>query len=544
MKNFYKLIFVFLFLISVNNVFGQEEVGYFYDVSGTPIDGELNTFEYSPKEGLFINHQVKEFEKGVLYKTNGERLNGYIKLEKNIIRFKEDYDYPYSKNISMDGITSLKVGVDSFFVVPSFNIEKKLVTREMKRKGLFHFIAEVEGYVFALHYNFDLSSYVKHKTYHVKEANGYKWSSFPQRKADFKFMALKYFYDIPYLKDKIMSGEFNHKNLRTMIKMADYYARYKKNRAIYFDKYWQEIEEASDAVYHAKVVDKQDSIWTLNYYDASRKLYSIQYSSFYPNRKNGLYTSFYENGNKRKEIAYENDVEKEITTFYENGGEHIKYRIIEYENDYYKNEKWVDYEEIKDTNGKNLIPAKSVLEHALQNRNNEDSLVMGFENKKLKYAYRNSHSRKLYQIVDPNYKFKIKKIKSKWFDFKNKKSSKKFIQQAVKDNVLGTALILFRTTYKGEVLEYKVLNKLHPELDKMLSVFLAKHYTFTDRRKLKFKPLKMDGEKVPAEFVIPFTFSLDRYYRNPNDFNHSFFMHQQMNMMNMQFRAPMPAVSF
>ena len=94
------------------------------------------------------------------------------------------------------------------------------------------------------------------------------------------------------------------------------------------------------------------------------------------------------------------------------------------------------------------------------------------------------------------------------------------------------------------MIEGSALNKIHPELDKLVNKFISSRLLVGAEYRHKFKPFKKDKVKHYCEVVIPFEFSINRFYRQPVNYNH--FQHWHMNqvmhqqMMN-TFRPPVPS---
>src|SRR5690606_7052395 len=116
---------------------------------------------------------------------------------------------------------------------------------------------EFNGYTFAKHYHFTSSAAQQYamqapiiETFLVKHNDSLTWDNFPDNNK-FKERALNYFSHIPYLRNKISTGEYGNKDILSAIKMAEYFDKYNKSKPIFYDKYWQEIRGFNKAVYSA-----------------------------------------------------------------------------------------------------------------------------------------------------------------------------------------------------------------------------------------------------------------------------------------------------
>lgn len=75
------------------------------------------------------------------------------------------------------------------------------------------------------------------------------------------------------------------------------------------------------------------------------------------------------------------------------------------------------------------------------------------------------------------------------------------------------------------MVDCKILNKIHPQLDSMIHEFLLGDESIPNMTLNKFKPYKHNKKKQFCEFILPFEFSILRFYRKPtryyfNHFNH------------------------
>ncbi|NBC82908.1 MAG: hypothetical protein GVY19_05950 [Bacteroidetes bacterium] len=74
-----------------------------------------------------------------------------------------------------------------------------------------------------------------------------------------------------------------------------------------------------------------------------------------------------------------------------------------------------------------------------------------------------------------------------------------------------------------------VLNKLHPELDTIVHDFISNRLLEGAEYRYRHKPYKVERDKKCCEVVIPFEFSIKRFYRKPVNYYH--FHHFQHHMM-------------
>jgi len=492
----------------------QTEVGQHIDLDGNIIEGYFDQITYSPKNSILTIHNSTSYESGYYRDSQGNKDEGYILFENDKIYFKKEGGLQY--RVKPSEATNIVLGVDSFFVISNFYFRNRL----KKQPEFVQYITELNGYKFAKHYHFT-SGVGQHygrapiiETYLIKAENDSVWDNFPDNES-LKSKALKYFGHIPELEHKIRFTKFEHKDIEGLIKMAEYYDKYKKSLPIFFDRYWQETKDIHRKVYTAKLVEISDHIWTMEYYKGEVKLYSIQYTSFAPFVKNGLFSAFYSNGNLRQTTLYSKNKAKEVKTYTKNGEltKHYKYTKTQSPNIYY------DHKAVK---------YLTINQPLLKYKTNNMKLDQQYNDYALTQSYYKKGPNTIHQITDPNYIINIKKIEKKMglFLFLNS------FEEAIKDNAQGTVLISFVMDPKGYIVNATSLNKLHPEIDDLLTRFVREEILKTSRYNIRLKPFKIDRTKHFCEFVIPFEFGINRFYRQPlyYDYNHHWLHIQQMQM--------------
>ena len=519
----------------------QIPVGYYHDLDNEPIEGYFDVLDYSPENSVKISMSTNEFVLGS-YFSHGEENFGLLKYQNKKIWFKSDYEEKKIK-LDPDDVEWLTLGVDSFFTATNFNVEYKVGPTVQTDKQFMKYLCAFGDLEFAVHYSFSSGMGQMYamqspmiKTYQVRKKGSQIWESFPRRNKAFIDVALKYFGHIPVLKLKILEREWDYENMYSLIKMAEYHYKYNHGETIFFNKYWGEVSNKESAVYTGKVVNVEDSIWTVNYFQGNTKLYSAQYSSFYPMRKNGFFKSFYENGAVRKETTFKNDEKKLVQTFDSLGNNQYVYSYYEvdqgYEIDTYR-----IYSKISNLDGLNLsgLQNERVIDQ-ISKRHITNNYKDGIKVE----SYIGSESDKVYQNVDLNNLIKFKGFNS----FLNDYLSDEEFHDVIMADAEGYLLVACMVDEKGFVENYKLLNTLHPAFDNMVRSFLS-IYCGSERKfsfKL-FKPLKVGKEKVKYEVVVPIQVEINDFYRESNYYYNDMFMHQQM-MMQQQMMAPPPPPSF
>jgi len=521
------------FLLVLNLANAQTLVGINFDINGMSFNGYYDQINYSPQKRITKKHETNSYEKGHYYDLSGKKNQGFIKFENNKIYFKTDMS---DTRIKVSEAAQFVIGVDSFFVADKFQINKRI-----KKKPVFlQFISEFNGHTFAKKYHNQTTVFM------VKSNNDEAWIPF-EGNQKFKEKAHSFFGHISYLKEKINEGVYTSSHLISMIKMADYQNRYNLKKPIYYDKYWQEVHLKNQACYTAKITNQVDSIWTMEYSKGKEKIYEARYSSFYPHIKNGDLKVFFPNGKVRSIVNYKNDEPTSTEVFNEFG-------VLQFSFDSEKNkdnnseEEKIDivYKTMFDKNNQNLISPKNSSKITKKDPLTGQDYHFNFDGQKLASVYRMNDDERIYQITNTKYSFDIAKLQRSFDRFMINQGYDK----ALYENAQGTVLLHIMIEPEGTVVEYRLLNQLHPQLDRLVERFAKERLAEGAYRRFRFKPIKINKEKKHFEFVVPFEFSINRTYRKPVNYNHfqnfhhmhlqQFRMQQHQHFMNQQMRSYQP----
>lgn len=527
MKN-NRIIITVIFLLIINVLHSQIPVGLKFDLNGKPFNGYFDPLTYSPEKELWIVHNSDSYEVGYYY-DHGAKIHGQIMFENKKIWFKKNKDALKTK-IKPDEIKYFVIGVDSFFVINNFQYKGQLKTKP----EFVQYITEVYGDTYVKYYRFSSGMGIQYgatpiiESFLVKAKGSNIWEEFPDD-IRFKKTALKYFGFIPYLKDKIVLGDYTREDMMSMIKMAEYFETYQNNELIYFDTYWQEINNSENATYHARIADFEDSRWTFIYFKDSTKLYKANYSSFYPNTKDGAFILYYPNGEVRKIIGYTEDEPTEVWIFNDSGEMKYHYQLVETKKNSNPEAETITnivYNSIIDSLEKNLIGSSDRFEQVVYDEYANVTYTNQFYEKELVTSYRLINKDTIFQITNPAYFFKIKPLQKKLNSFMVEKDYK----EALSVDAQGRILVSFVIDNKGYMVDYVILNRIHPQLDELIESFINKRIAKSAEYRHKFKPYKKDKTKQFCELVIPFNFGINRFYRQPNYYNNNLWQMQQMQM--------------
>lgn len=97
----------------------------------------------------------------------------------------------------------------------------------------------------------------------------------------------------------------------------------------------------------------------------------------------------------------------------------------------------------------------------------------------------------------------------------------KSFDKALKENAQGIILMSLIINKDGYVVHGSILNEIHPELDDLVKKFIKYKFLPESGFNYKFRPFKINKKKVFCEIIIPFDFSILRYYKEPSKFHMS-----------------------
>ena len=524
-----KILILLTFFTTINSIDAQIEIGIKHDLNGISLNGYFDPIIYSPEKKIFKVHGSSSYDPGYYYDKQGNQVFGQIKFDNNKIWYWNKKSARGTK-FKPDSINSFIIGIDSFLVVSNFSIKNTLKEKEEYAQ----YITEFNDITVLKHYNIkrdfygDISTLIE--TYLIKHNGASKWDCFSKK--NYKTIALKYFGDIPYLKTKISTDKYDKNKILSLIKEAEYYYKFQNQEIVRFDKYWQEVRKSIKSEYSAKIIDIKDSIWTFEYYKDSTKIYRVDYSSFYPNTKNGDFTAFYQNGNTRQIISYSDNKPGEIKTYKKNGLLSTHYEMILNEDEYSsKIDIDIKYNVVNDSLKTNILNSNKKSFLSLYDEVTGFVYKYKYNSNELHSVYRLLDKDTVFQITNPDYNFKINSLQKKFDYFMSEKN----YDDSLSENPQGMILVSFLIDPKGYVVESTILNKVHPELDELVNKFINSNLLHNSKYRYKFKPFKKDKIRRYCEVVIPFDFSVNRFYRKPVNyyhFNHWQFhnqmIHQQM----------------
>lgn len=522
-----------LTFFSFTSGIAQIPVGYYYDINGDLIEGYLDQLEYNPTKRLQVTYNAYSFEPGYYYDLNGKKTEGFVNFKNKKPEFKKTKSDEAVK-LDPTSIKGIVIGKDSFFVTQNFQVEESETSSWLRKKPeLMQFLAGFGGYTFARHFDFlskgDMfatallggsdASATHHsydalrthysETFHVKKNTSDVWTLFPEESEGFKKVALKCFGHIPHLRNKIEDYSLGLTDMMALIKTAEYHHKFEKKEKVYFDEYWQETRDKESSTFQANIVNKEDSIWSLEYYRNDKKLYFAQYSLFYPFLKNGDFISFFDSGRIRKASRYKNNNLIRVETSYEDGARHHTTVIkMKTQNETGKPE-IVRY--MTDSSASVHMDHKGNYKEIYKDPISSRTIINVFQHAKLIESYRLIGQEKVFQVSDPNYNLQTQRLQKKLDSF----FKGEYFTNLTRESVEGIVLISVTIDENGYPEDYKVLNKLHPDIDSLIADFLSQNLHSNLPDQYRFKPYRNGKRKVACEVLIPISFDINRFYKKP-----------------------------
>lgn len=509
----------------------QDHVGQHVDIGGQIIHDYIDFMDYNPSYGLRKTVYGTNFERGHYYDISGSKVEGLIRYNKNSISYQKNADGK-KQRLNAKKIKAIVLGIDSFYVSQNFIIERRIDRVIRTEPAIVHHIASFDSLDFAKHYFFPLNQNAEiNTTYLVRKAGTNRWTSFPKKKKKFKPVALRYFGKYPNLKSKIENSKMGEPDMMTLIKTAEYEHKYLNNESILFDDYWNETSN-NKARKKAVIINKEDSVFTIEYYIDVKRYVRASVTSFYPNMYVGKLMVYNPDGTVRKQIDHA-DPDKVVSTIYSDDG------TEQYE--FFNDERTIGYDETKRIEKFNFVKSKDgseAMQEVIKKENENDRIIHHFfKDSILVRSYEIDQGDTLFHVLDPDGKF----------NFKTNKLSGRLdnvtfndIESAIQENAQGYALIRLVIDKKGKVYKYSLLNSIHEEVDRHINTFLEQQVAVSSSLPFTFKKYKINKSAVNYVLVIPFEFKINRFYRSPGSYYYDPFLHNPTFMQPLSLPTPPP----
>ncbi|NJM94775.1 MAG: hypothetical protein HC842_09045, partial [Cytophagales bacterium] len=484
MKN--SLLLMFLILLVGRELGAQQsQVSFHFDIEEKLIDPYLEGY-YTPEQMLETSYVIgQRYSTGKYYDKQGKLHRGEILYNQTntVFRFRKDEkDKP--KIIDPEECSGYVIGYDSFAVVTDIEVQRKLFVDRLKNPEFVQVLASFGNMTFYEHMHGERSVVA---TRLLKLDESTQMISFSKKDNKFKEQALPVFSSIPYLNQKIESGEWDEKDILQMIKMLEYKYRLDRNEKLYFRLSWEETRDSASAKYIGQVMSLNDTIWTIKYsHKNGSPIYQGSYSRLYPHRKNGEFLWFDQAGKVRKRVSYQNDkIVGDVIIYHASGTIHMRYR-------------WVGnkpfFAEVNDTNGKPLLNAVGFGTEVYKDQILNRDVTRTYGSRRITSAfYLDDKGNKIYQYAAAPVKAKSwSKLKK---DYKGYHIYPKNARASLSEGMVLAKVIV---DPKGRNVSSTILKSAGDQLDQDA---LAHLHSLSAKR--KWVPAKENSQKVYAEVVIP-----------------------------------------
>ncbi|MFC0875682.1 energy transducer TonB [Saccharicrinis sp. FJH2] len=540
--------FLLIYNLNAQNFIPNYEIGNYMLSDGRILNGYYD-FTIETEEALTVTYSFGEnYTPGCVYNLKNEKLNGSIKYTGNqgVIKFKEKEK---AYRISPEECKGYVIGTDSFTVIGNFKINNTRGINELHGKSFAQVIDKIGEMRFYMYVSDDYY-------YLVQKKQNSEILSFPEKKKKFYPFIDELFDSYPALCKMLKEKKPRDWDMGSIIKMYKYWTTYNTGSKVFFNAFWDEVEENKPYYYYAKVDSVNGTEFHLSYYMKNGvKLYNGNYTSFYPNIKSGDFNFYYPNGNLRKTVTFIDNKPAKETEFYANGVIHrigmymnleflsLKERKIKYKGIIADKEKifgdlafskqsvkpriiqsksktGIMYYTVNDETGKSLLNSEGngteYIYDAISGRN----LIYEYKNyRPFVVYYENSGSERIYQITSEN----ISSLRLTPL-LKNITQNFDYPESCIKNNMHGTVLVRCLVEPNGKVSEYNIIKGIGPlissQLENLLSIYKMDELC---------DPGKVDGEKVTQEVILSLEFNLNGFtgYRQNNNFymNPTMFYH-------------------
>lgn len=533
----FNITIVFCFLsIVFNNICAQDYIEYKFDLSGFPIGGYIDPIAFSPDKGINYMHYLDAYSSGYYYNHSGEKVDGFIKFKNRSIQYKNEKS-EYKERFKPTEVKYFVIGVDSFFTATNFEYGG----RKMSGPEYLQFVAAFDTVEFAKYYHFNQSgvgdqSFYDYYLYRTENDGQWRSMSDKQHYLTNGFrMSFSSCFDIVYNSKPYTEPD---NSLLKLIKTAEYQYKYDNSECIYLNENWQEIKDEPNFKYYARIINKIDSIWNIAYYNETNKLYEVSYSSIFPNKKYGYFKIFNPEGGIRKLVEFENNKAISNKTYTINGDLQSVYKLDTVKRADAKSARLrIIYEFVADSKGNNLIQQRDSFMLTMHDTILNRDVFQYFRDGELVKSTFEYKEMEVYQITDPNYKFKIKSIQSAF----NSYMSDQQYEDEYLENAQGQVLVSVIINKKGYVESFIPIFISNSGTGNMVTNFYNFKLTSGVEDRYRFKPLKINKEKVYCELVIPFDIGISSFYSRPIQYNY-YYDHMFWNNMHMMQNYSQPNI--
>lgn len=483
------------FLFYVFPTLGQQPIGHHINLDGIPIEGHLDLLLFNSNKEVLL-YPEDYFERGYYWQINGEKVKGLFSLQGSTLYFKGK-SYNEQEKISPGMVKGLIIEKDSFFAMSNEFVQP------LKTIGDISFARTIR------------SNFIKYyPVYFIKQGHDAPWQELPRkRKKLIKFLA-PFLSDYSFTLDRLVDGYFKADEMSSIIEHIKMESAYNNAERLYYNKAWEQVENEEEALYHGRIIERKDSLWTIDYYLDTGKIYTVTYSDFAPNRINGNVKAYGDNGNVRLDMMVSNDIIKKVTSYHPNAKLHRDYDLY--------NNNVIAYTKVFAESGDEISDKSGSFQERFEDAIIGGTLVRNYSGFQLTESYREIEGRRIYQITDIGFDFYVGELQRKMSSNGGDKAS-------VSSNETIIALVRLQIDEKGNLEDYKILNKVPYGFKNPIQFFLRTH-SKNGHKKLSLKRYKVNGKLVAYEIVVPFHYIDSRPQRNTVNpfFNDFYLINRQM----------------
>lgn len=464
----------------------DEPFGHYYDLDGNLLLYKAD-HKYAPEtkfDEYFV--QSEHTQPAFYYDLKGEKrhieLSGTV--DKDWIKYEVD-NLGKTKKLRPGECTALVVQKDSFAVISNFDIIKGLGNYTVTDPTFARVVDHIPGHLFyELHSDAQLIFLYQQKDGNVvsvpkslKKLAGFCVQNFPEYKILHRLVA----------ENKIEKDE-----LGQVIRVVDYMTRYQKNAKLYFDEYWNELEEPEDYEYYGKIEKVEDFHWYITYFDQSdTKLWRAVYDDLNTMSRVDTTKWFDQSGQVRLSLRFANNKVYSRQYYHSNGQLHyiIRKNFGSTDSDF-------RYYLVSDLKGQNLLDENGNGKENYYDPVNGRHFVKVFEQFNIKTVYyEDEEGNRRYQLTDRN--VKIKSFNKISYEFKERFD---YSESWGQDYVQGMALARLHIDESGYVEDVEIISSPGYRVNNEILNTIKRLF---DSRDKSFRPAKANKEKVKSEVVLP-----------------------------------------
>jgi hypothetical protein len=499
-----------LFLLQAYFSFSQRpSFGHFVGRFGSETEGfEDMDFELQ----VFHAASGSDFKRGILVLNDSTVLKGFIhKKNSSLFIYKGNRDDDTETKYKLKDVAAYKVG-DSTFYRSNFNTINKEYRMSVEVTQITN-----TGWI-----NLYKINYFSSDNFVVKRSDG-EFVTLTNKKGEFTNEASSYFSDVPFLIEKIASGEYKPDDIPVMAKIYQAYWDHKTGRKTKYSANWNVTPFEEDAVNYSLVESVDNQQISIGYYDElGRKVLTADYQK-YAEERDGKHTWYYANGNVRK-VAFllNNEIDSLVTEYYANGKPLWTYKGSSTER---------VYESAWNADGQQVvIDGNGSLEINDSLAYKPRTLFRKFLNGAITESYYEREGKRIYQVLDkPSNVFTLANV---YLDYP---------ERSMNEGVSGTVFIAC-FIYQSGTAYFEVAKGINDEMNEAALSILKKKY-------MTFKIPRHNKENVIQEVILPMTFGESAVMGSPKFYSNwqfqNFQMQQIYNMNSMQhIQSIAPAPSF